>query len=231
MHEELRFARETCVGRFVALSEQDVLRATRLHLEHNAYDDLRSKDLIKAVNQRLNDPEETNPIYRVIAAPVTVNWEPPQGRGDRHRPVPASTVKDVESLPTEGTLPHKVKNRIGVAIQSVSFERTTSGTVATREQSKPGDTRVVRIARITSSSTSRVAPGLYPPITPQAKTSRATAMRSTSSQSLATQAELATITPRRRTSTQSPASVSVIKRLRTTRGTQAKASTSRARRT
>jgi hypothetical protein len=34
-------------------------------------------------------------MCRVVAAPVTVNWEPPQGKGDRCRPVPASAVGDV----------------------------------------------------------------------------------------------------------------------------------------
>jgi hypothetical protein len=90
---------------------------------------------------------------------------------------------------------------------------------------------VVRAAHITSSSTGTIAPGLCPPTAPQIETSRAAAMRSTSSRSPAAQAELASTTPRRGTSAQSPSSVFVIERLRTTRGIQAEASTSRARRT
>jgi hypothetical protein len=50
MLEELRSARETCVERFVALSKEDVLRATRLHLEHSTYDDMQSNDPIWAVD-------------------------------------------------------------------------------------------------------------------------------------------------------------------------------------
>jgi hypothetical protein len=46
-------------------------------LEHSAYDDMWSKDPIRAIDQRPNDPEETDPMYRVVAAPVIVNWEPP----------------------------------------------------------------------------------------------------------------------------------------------------------
>jgi hypothetical protein len=93
------------VERFVALSEEDVLRATRLHSEHSAYDDMWSNDPIRAVDQRPSDPEETDPMYKVVAAPISVNWKPPQGRGDRRRPVPALSVGDVESIPAEGTLP------------------------------------------------------------------------------------------------------------------------------
>jgi hypothetical protein len=50
MLEELRSTRETCVERFVALSEQDVLQAMRLHLEHSAYDNMQSKDPVRAVD-------------------------------------------------------------------------------------------------------------------------------------------------------------------------------------
>jgi hypothetical protein len=133
MPEELQSARETSVERFVALSEEDVPRATRLHLEHNAYNNMRSNDPIRAVDQRPNDPEETDPMYRVIAAPITVNWEPPQGRGDCRRPTPALVVGDVESVPTEDTLLRRIRSRIGAATQSASSERTTSGTVAVHE--------------------------------------------------------------------------------------------------
>jgi hypothetical protein len=50
MLEEFRSTRETCVERFVALSEQDVLQAMRLHLEHSAYDNMQSKDPVRAVD-------------------------------------------------------------------------------------------------------------------------------------------------------------------------------------
>jgi hypothetical protein len=54
-------------------------------------------------------------MYKVLAAPITVNWEPPQGRGDRPCPALASVVGDVESLPIEDTLPQRVRSRIGAA--------------------------------------------------------------------------------------------------------------------
>jgi hypothetical protein len=154
------------VERFVALSEEDVLQAKRLYLEHSAYDDMRSNDPIRAVDQRPNDPEETDPMYRVVAAPVIVNWEPPQGRRDCRHPTPASAVEDVESVPAEDTLPRRVRSRIGTTTQSGCFERTSSGTMVVRERSTLGDTRVVRAARITSSSTGTVVPGLCPPTAP-----------------------------------------------------------------
>jgi hypothetical protein len=40
MPKELRFARETCVQRFIALSSEDVVRALRLHLQYTAYDEM-----------------------------------------------------------------------------------------------------------------------------------------------------------------------------------------------
>jgi hypothetical protein len=76
---------------------------------------MRSKDPIRAVDQRPNDPEETDPIYRVVATLVIVNWEPPQGRGDRRRPAPTSVLEDVESFLTDGTLPCRVRSRFGGA--------------------------------------------------------------------------------------------------------------------
>ena len=44
MLEEVRSAREIAVQRFSALCREEVKRATLVHLEHNAYDDLRSRD-------------------------------------------------------------------------------------------------------------------------------------------------------------------------------------------
>jgi hypothetical protein len=41
---EVRSAREIAVEKFSGLSPNEVRRATILHLEHNAYDDLRSRD-------------------------------------------------------------------------------------------------------------------------------------------------------------------------------------------
>jgi hypothetical protein len=41
---EVRSAREIDVEKFSGLSPKEVRRATMLHLEHNAYDDLRNRD-------------------------------------------------------------------------------------------------------------------------------------------------------------------------------------------
>jgi hypothetical protein len=41
---EVRSSREIVVEKFSGLSLEEVRRATMLHLEHNAYDDLRSRD-------------------------------------------------------------------------------------------------------------------------------------------------------------------------------------------
>ena len=82
---ELRSAWETCVHRFLILTPEEMLQAARLHLAHNIYDDMRSEEQVHAVDQRPNDPEDTDPIYRVVATLVNVNWVQPEGRGSRHR--------------------------------------------------------------------------------------------------------------------------------------------------
>ena len=79
--QEVRSARETCVQRFLVLTPEEVLRATQLHLAHNTYDDMRTEEQVQAVDHRPNDPEDTDPIYRVVATPVNVNWMQPKGRG------------------------------------------------------------------------------------------------------------------------------------------------------
>jgi hypothetical protein len=75
---ELQSARLFVVERFSTLGEEEVWRANVLHREHTAYDDLRSTDASTSQNQRPPDPEDTDPIYRVVTAPVVVNWEPPR---------------------------------------------------------------------------------------------------------------------------------------------------------
>jgi hypothetical protein len=78
MPEVLRSVRETCVQKFLALSPEQMLQAQRLHAQHTTYDDMKTEDQVRAVDQRPNDPEETDPMYRVFVAPVTVNWGPPE---------------------------------------------------------------------------------------------------------------------------------------------------------
>ena len=115
MPEELQSAQETYIERFVALSNEDVLRVMRLHLEHSTYNGMQSNDPIRILDQRPNDPEETYPMYMVVTALVTMNWKPPQGKRDRCRPASVSAVGDVESIPAKGILPRRMRKRIDTA--------------------------------------------------------------------------------------------------------------------
>jgi hypothetical protein len=74
---EVRSARDIAVEKFSGLSPEEVRRATMLYLEHSAYDDLRSRDATMSEEQRPSESEESDPIYRVVAAPVVANWETP----------------------------------------------------------------------------------------------------------------------------------------------------------
>jgi hypothetical protein len=88
---EVRSAKEIAVEKFSGLSLEEVRRVTMLHLEHSAYDDLRSRDATTSEEQRPSEPEETDPIYRVVAAPVVANWETPRNRAPCPRPIEATT--------------------------------------------------------------------------------------------------------------------------------------------
>jgi hypothetical protein len=66
--------------KFSGLSLEEVRRATMLYLEYNAYDDLQSKVATTSEEQRPSEPEETDPIYRVVAVPVIANWETPHSK-------------------------------------------------------------------------------------------------------------------------------------------------------
>jgi hypothetical protein len=74
---EVRLAREIVVEKFSALSLEEVRRATMLHLEHSAYDDLWSRDATTSEEQQSSKPEETDSIYKVVAVPMVANWETP----------------------------------------------------------------------------------------------------------------------------------------------------------
>jgi hypothetical protein len=87
---EVRSAREIAVEKFSGLSPEEVRRATMLHLEHNAYDDLRSRVATISEEQRPLEPEETDSIYRVVAAPMVANWETPRSRVPHPQPVEAT---------------------------------------------------------------------------------------------------------------------------------------------
>ena len=77
---EIRLARKIAIQKFSALSPEEVRRATMLHLEHSAHDNLRSRDATILEEQRPSEPEETDLIYRVVATSVVANWEIPRSR-------------------------------------------------------------------------------------------------------------------------------------------------------
>jgi hypothetical protein len=99
------------VHRFLTLTPEEVLRATQLHLAHDAYDDMQTKEQVQVVDLRPNDPEDTDPIYKVVATPVNVNWVQPEGRGGRRRERPATAVEEVELVPTTGTVPRRKRSK------------------------------------------------------------------------------------------------------------------------
>jgi hypothetical protein len=109
---EVRSTREIAVEKFSGLSPEEVTRATMLHLEHNAYDDLRSRDAITSEEQRPLEPEETDPIYRVVAAPMVANWETPRSRAPRPRPTEATTEGVLQSTAVKGVIERSVRRRV-----------------------------------------------------------------------------------------------------------------------
>jgi hypothetical protein len=125
---ELRSVRETCIHKFLVLTPEEVLQAIQLHLAHNAYDDMQTEEQVQAVDdRRRNDPEDTDPIYRVVATPVNVNWMRPEGRGGRHHERPATAVEEVELVPTMGTVRRRKRNKGDRRPHSDSTQRTSSG--------------------------------------------------------------------------------------------------------
>jgi hypothetical protein len=105
---EIRSIREIAMEKFNGLSPEEVRRATMLYLEHSAYDDLRSKDA--------SEPEETDPIYRVVAAPVVANWETPRSRALCPRPTKATTEGALQSTAVEGVIERNVRRRVATGL-------------------------------------------------------------------------------------------------------------------
>jgi hypothetical protein len=124
---EVRSARKIAVEKFSGLSPEEVRRAMMLHLEHSAYDDLRSRDATTLEEQRPSKPEETNLIYRVVAAPVVANWETPRSRAPCPRPTEATMEGVLQSTVAEGVIERSVKRRVATRLQSTSSECTHSG--------------------------------------------------------------------------------------------------------
>ena len=109
---EVRSRREIAVEKFSGLSLEEVRRAMMLHLEHSAYDDLWSRDATTSEEQRKSELEETNPIYKVVVAPVVANWETPRSRAPRPRPAEATTEEALQFMASEGVMEWSVKRRV-----------------------------------------------------------------------------------------------------------------------
>jgi hypothetical protein len=154
---EVRSAREIVVEKFSALSPEEVRRATMLHLEHSAYDDLRSRDATTSEEQRPSELEETYPIYRVVAAPVVANWETPRSRAPRPRLTEATTEGALQSTAAEGVIERSVRRRVATGLQSTCSERTHSGPSPTPAGSIQRESIVVRATRVAPPSRSTVA--------------------------------------------------------------------------
>jgi hypothetical protein len=113
---EVRSAREIAVEKFSALSLEEVRRATMLHLEYSAYEDLRSRDATTSEEQQPSEPEETDPIYRVVVAPVVANWETPRSMAPCPRPVEATMEGALQSTAAEGVIERSVRRRIAAGL-------------------------------------------------------------------------------------------------------------------
>jgi hypothetical protein len=198
---EVRSAREIAVEKFNGLSPEEVRRATMLHLEHSAYDDLRSRDATTSEEQRPSEPEETDPIYRVVAAPVVANWETPRSRAPRPQPTEVTTEGALQSMAVEGVIERSVRRRVAIGLQSTSSERTHSGPSPTPARSIPGGSVVVRAARVAPPSRSTVAITGTSVGTHHAESSHAGALWSSSTQSPTAYVDVARATVSRRTST------------------------------
>jgi hypothetical protein len=177
---ELQSARLFAVERFSTLGKEEVRRANVLHRKHTAYDDLRSTDASTSKNQRPPDPEDTDPIYRVVAAPVVVNWEPSQNRAPRRR---VATEGEVESWATLGVLDRHVRRRIGAERDSTSIEGTESGPLPTPIGSTPAGVRVTRTVCTVPLLRSRVPVLVHSTDATHAKSSLAGALRTASATS------------------------------------------------
>jgi hypothetical protein len=116
MSLDVRSAREIAVEKFSGVSPEEVKRATMLYLEHSAYDDLRSRDATTSEEQRPSKPEETDPIYRVVAAPVVANWETPRSRAPRPQPTEATTEGALQSTAAEGVIERSVRRRVATGL-------------------------------------------------------------------------------------------------------------------
>jgi hypothetical protein len=205
---EVRSAREIAMEKFSGLSLEDVRRATMLHLEHSAYDNLRSRDATTSEEQRPSEPEETDPIYRVVAAPVVANWETPRSRAPRPRPTEATMEGALQSMAAKGVIERSVRRRVAIELQSMSSERTHSGPSPMPTGSTPRGSVVVRAPHVAPPSWSTVAITGTPVSAHHAESSHAGALRSSSVQSPTAHADVGRANVPQRTSAHAVGSAS-----------------------
>jgi hypothetical protein len=158
---EVRSAREIAVEKFSGLSPEEVRRATMLHLEYNAYDDLQSRDATTSEEHQPSEPEETDPIYRVVAAPMVANWETPRSRAPRPRLAEVTTEGALQSMEAKGVIERSVRRRVATRLQSTSSERTHSGPPPTPAGSILGRSVVVRAPRVALLSSRNVITDVF----------------------------------------------------------------------
>jgi hypothetical protein len=188
------------VEKFSGLSPKEVRRATMLYLEYSTYNDLRSRDATTSEEQRPSELKETDPIYRVVAAPVVANWETPRNRAPRPQPAEATTKGALQSTAAEGVIERSVRRRVATGLQSTSSERIHSRPPPTPVGSTSGGSILVRAPRIGPPSRSIVTSTDTSAGTHHAESSCVGALRSSSAQSPAAHADVARATVPRRTS-------------------------------
>jgi hypothetical protein len=102
------------------------------------------QDATTSEKQRPSELEETDPIYRVVVAPVVANWETSRSRAPRPRPTEATTEGALQSTAAEGVIERSVRRRVATGLQSTSSGCTHSGPPPTPAGSTPGGSVVVR---------------------------------------------------------------------------------------
>ena len=154
MPENLRIARETSVLKFKAFTPQDVVKVRKAVREHTAYEEL-ARELPHNPEDPspLQEPEEIDPIYRILASALNVNWVPPQVEESRRRPAPAPVQDTVEPTPPTASASRRVRSRTDEAPPRASTDRTTSTPVRTRDVSARRIISSARGPRLSSSST------------------------------------------------------------------------------
>jgi hypothetical protein len=140
------------------------------------------------------------PYVQGGSSPVVANWETPRSRAPRSRPTEATTEGALQSTAAEGVIERSVRRRVATGLKSTSSEHTHLGPSPTPAGSTPGGSVVVRAARVAPPSKSTVAITGTSVGTHHAESSRAGALRSSSTQSPIAHADVARTTIPRRTS-------------------------------